>query len=393
VTGTTTIMYTDLVGSSELLAAMGSDGYAAYFSNHVATIRTEVEARGGRVNKLLGDGVLALFDSAYAGVTAAIAVQQAVDAANRRGHGPDAGLRVGLSVGEVVEASDDLFGTALVVARRLCDVAAAGDILVSEIVTALVGGRSDVEFTTLGPFELKGLPQPVEVASVAWEPREAETSLRVIVADDAPFIRSGIVRLLADGGFVVIAEVDDADALLAAVAAEPPDLVVTDIRMPPTNTDDGLKAAATIREQHPDVAVLVLSQHVEARSAAGLLDGRPAGVGYLLKERVTNLAEFVEACRSVVGGGYVVDPMVTEQLLRRRQGDGALERLTNRERDVLALMAQGRSNQAIASELLVGHKTLETYVRAIFQKLDLEETPEDHRRVQAVLRWLQADPS
>jgi DNA-binding NarL/FixJ family response regulator len=137
---------------------------------------------------------------------------------------------------------------------------------------------------------------------------------------------------------------------------------------------------------------LVLSQHVEARSAAALLDDRPAGVGYLLKERVSDVAEFVDACHAVAAGGYVVDPVVADQLLRRRHGDQALARLTGRERDVLALMAQGRSNPAIADELAVGAKTVETYVRAIFQKLDLEETPDGNRRVQAVLRWLQAQP-
>ena len=389
--GTTTILFTDIALSSDLLAAVGDEAYASVFSAHVAAVRREVETRNGRISKLLGDGVLALFDSAYAGVTAAIAIQQQVELANRRGTGPALGLRVGLGVGEVVEADDDLFGAAMVLARRLCDAAEPGEILISPLVAALVGPRADLRLEPRGPMPLKGQPEAVEAVAVAWEALPAEVPLRVVVADDAPLIRSGVVRLLTDAGFVVIADVPDADQLLAAVDLDPPDLVVTDIRMPPTNTDEGLRAAAAIREAHPDVAVLVLSQHVEGRAAAKLLDGRPAGIGYLLKERVSDLAEFVDACRMVVAGGSVIDPTVAEQLLRRRQSDEAVTRLSPREREVLELMARGRSNQAIADELLVGSKTVETYVRAIFQKLDLEETPEGNRRVQAVLRWLQAE--
>jgi DNA-binding NarL/FixJ family response regulator len=174
------------------------------------------------------------------------------------------------------------------------------------------------------------------------------------------------------------------------VDADPPDLVVTDIRMPPGQDDEGLVAAARIRATHPTTAVLVLSQHIETRAAASLLDSRPAGIGYLLKERVADLDEFVAAVRDVAAGGSVIDPLVAEQLLRRRSSDDELTRLTAREREVLAQMAQGKSNAAIAAELGLGAKTVETHVRSIFQKLDLSESPDGHRRVQAVVRWLQA---
>jgi DNA-binding NarL/FixJ family response regulator len=197
------------------------------------------------------------------------------------------------------------------------------------------------------------------------------------------------VRLFADGGFVVTGDVGDAQALLDAVEAEPPDVVVTDIRMPPTNTDEGLRAAAEIRSRHPSVAVLVLSQHVEARAAADLLDGRPAGIGYLLKERVGELDEFLQAVRDIAKGASIIDPLVAAQLLLRRRHDDELARLTDRETEVLALMAQGRSNRAIADELFLGEKTVETHIRSIFQKLGLREAPDGHRRVQAVVRWLQ----
>jgi DNA-binding NarL/FixJ family response regulator len=177
--------------------------------------------------------------------------------------------------------------------------------------------------------------------------------------------------------------------LVAAVDADPPDLVVTDIRMPPTNTDEGLRAAAIIRSRHPDVAVLVLSQHVEARAAAVLLESGSAGIGYLLKERVTELDELLDAARTVAAGGSVIDPIVGEQLMRRRRGDDALARLTGREQDVLRAMAAGKSNAAIASEFNLAAKTVESHVRSIFQKLDLEDNSEEHRRVLAVVRWLQ----
>jgi DNA-binding NarL/FixJ family response regulator len=289
----------------------------------------------------------------------------------------------------VVEGADDLFGSAIVLARRLCDAAGAGQILVGDLVRALVGGRPQLSFAPATTLVLKGLGD-VHASELRWDRLPDEVPLRVIVADDAGLIRAGLVRLLTDAGFVVTRDVGDGEALLAAVDADPPDLVITDIRMPPSQGDEGLVAAARIRAEHPGTAVLVLSQHVEARAAAGLLDGRPAGIGYLLKERVSDLDEFVEAVRHVAGGGSVIDPLVAEQLLRRRRTDVAVERLTERERDVLSLMAQGRSNAAIADELDLSAKTVETHVRSIFQKLDLAESSDGHRRVQAVVRWLDA---
>lgn len=396
--GTTTVVFTDVTDSSALLSSLGDEGYAAAFAAHVSLLRAAAERHGGRVTKQLGDGVLAVFTSASDAVLAAAQMQQAVElagrdtaAGGRDGARPTAlGLRVGVNTGDVVDAEDDIFGNVVVVARRLCDAARSGQILVADVVRVLAGNRSDVTFEPAGELALKGIPAPVTAWSVAWSPVPAEAALRVMVADDAALIRSGIVRLLADAGFVVAADVGDAAALVDAVDRDPPDLVITDIRMPPTNTDEGLRAAATIRQRHPDVAVLVLSQHVEARAAGSLLDGRPAGIGYLLKERVSALDEFVAACRDVASGGSVIDPLVAGQLLHRRRHDEALGRLTERERGVLALMAQGRSNAAIAGELHLGGKTVETHVRSIFQKLDLEETPEGNRRVQAVLHWLQA---
>ena len=253
-----------------------------------------------------------------------------------------------------------------------------------------MGSRSDIDYVSLGAVALKGFPEAVTLHEVPWEPLADAPPCRIVVADDAALIRSGIVRLLVDEGFDVAGEAEDATELLALVERLHPDLVITDIRMPPTQTDEGLRAAATIRTEHPEVAVLVLSQHVEARAAAGLLDDHAAGVGYLLKERVGQLDEFVAACRTVAGGGRVVDPLVAEQLVQRGHVGDPVERLTEREREVLSLMAQGRSNAAIASSLSMSPKTVETHVRAIFTKLDLTENADDHRRVAAVVQWLQA---
>lgn len=202
-------------------------------------------------------------------------------------------------------------------------------------------------------------------------------------------VRAGIVTFLLDEGFDVVAEVGDAPSLVDAVAQHEPDLVVTDVRMPPDHRDDGLLAATAIRQAHPGVAVLVLSQHIEVSGAAALLGQHPTGVGYLLKERISHLAEFAEACRAVAAGGVVIDQLVTDRLMEGQRADD-LSRLSAREREVLALMAQGRSNAAIAREVHCSAKTLETYIRSVFTKLGLHEDPDDHRRVAAVVKYLDA---
>jgi len=393
--GTTTILVTDLATSTEMLTRAGDDAGTTAITAHLRQLRDTVERHDGRIAKTLGDGVMALFDSAYGAVSAAIALQQDVEYAARRSNAPAPGMRIGCNVGEVIEEPDaggiqDVFGAAVVLAHRTCAYADAGQILVTDLVRLLIGSRIGVDFVPIGPAALKGFAEPVPLHEVPWARLGDAPTCRIVVADDATLIRSGIVRLLADEGFDVAGEAGDAEELLALVDRVRPDLVITDIRMPPTQTDEGLRAAATIRAEHPDVAVLVLSQHVEARAAAGLLDDHAAGVGYLLKERVGQLDEFVAACRTVAAGGRVVDPMVADQLVQSGRRGDPVERLTEREREVLSLMAQGRSNAAIASALAMSPKTVETHVRAIFTKLDLAENADDHRRVAAVVQWLQS---
>ncbi len=210
----------------------------------------------------------------------------------------------------------------------------------------------------------------------------------MILADDSTLLREGLVRLLTEEGHQVPAAVGDADALLAAVDREPPDVAVVDVRMPPTHTDENLRAALEIRRRHPGTGVLVLSQYVERRYATELLTGDPAGVGYLLKDRVTEVEEFLDALHRVAAGRTAFDPEVVRRLLARSSHAEGLARLTPREREVLREMAQGHTNAAIADRLWVSRSAVEKHINAIFDKLDLPAAGGQSRRVLAVLRYL-----
>ena len=211
--------------------------------------------------------------------------------------------------------------------------------------------------------------------------------MRIVIAEDSVLLREGLTKLLSDGGFEVVAAVPDADQLLRAVGEHQPDLVVVDVRMPPTHTDEGIRAALVIRRQYPRVAVLVLSQYVEERYATDLLSVQTSGVGYLLKDRVAQVSDFLDALRRVAAGGTALDPEVVAQLLVRRRSD-PIDRLTPREQQVLRLMAEGRSNNGIVDALNVSPSAVEKHVTAIFTKLDLPRSDADHRRVLAVLKFL-----
>ncbi|MGZ4354068.1 MAG: response regulator transcription factor [Gaiellaceae bacterium] len=214
--------------------------------------------------------------------------------------------------------------------------------------------------------------------------------MRVVVADDAVLLREGVARLLADAGMEVVGTAGDADELMLKVRSYKPDVAIVDIRMPPTHTDEGLRAAREIREKHPEVGVLVLSQYVEPGYALDLLADSAEGVGYLLKDRVANVDEFTAAVRRVGEGGSALDPTVVSQRVGRRRRDDPLDELTPREREVLELMAEGLSNAAIAARIFVTERAVEKHVTSIFQKLRLPTAPETHRRVLAVLAFLRA---
>jgi DNA-binding NarL/FixJ family response regulator len=212
--------------------------------------------------------------------------------------------------------------------------------------------------------------------------------MRVVIAEDEALLRDGLTRLLGEAGIDVVGTADTPDRLLALVARHQPDVAIVDIKMPPTHTEEGIIAAQTIRDEHPSVAVLVLSHYLESRYAMRLLEGHPESVGYLLKDRVSNIAVLVDALQRLTEGESVLDPTIVRRLLTRPRDGGPLAELTDREREVLGLMAEGRSNRAIAAQLVLSLKTVETHIGQIFMKLGLEETPDDHRRVLAVVAYL-----
>jgi len=215
--------------------------------------------------------------------------------------------------------------------------------------------------------------------------------MRVVIADDSVLFREGLARVLTDGGFEVVAQAGDALDLRAAVHETAPDVAIVDVRMPPTHTDEGARAAKEIRAEHPEIGVLVLSQVVEAHHAFDLFREQPEGFGYLLKDRVLEIDEFLESVRRVGRGGTAVDPEVVAQLMGRRREADPLEELSPREREVLALMAEGLSNHGICARLFLSPKTVETHVHSIFMKLRLPQDADEHRRVLAVLAFLRAN--
>jgi DNA-binding NarL/FixJ family response regulator len=217
-----------------------------------------------------------------------------------------------------------------------------------------------------------------------------ERRLRAVVAEDSPLLREGLARLLEEADIEVVGQAANPDELLLKVRSYRPDVAVVDIRMPPTQTDEGIRAAREIRERHPETGVLVLSQHVAHTYAVELLSDSAAGLGYLLKDRIADVDEFVAAVRRVADGGSALDPLVVAELVGRMRGDDPVQRLSPREREVMELMAEGRSNQAIGDRLFISPRAVEKHVTSIFAKLRLPAAPEDHRRVLAVLAFLRS---
>ena len=216
--------------------------------------------------------------------------------------------------------------------------------------------------------------------------------MRVVVADDSMLLREGLARLLVDAGFDVVGKAGDPDQLLATVRQTRPQVAIVDIKMPPTHTDEGIAAAQEIRRTHPEVGVLVLSQYLESRYAMRLLEEAPERVGYLLKDRLSDIAVLADALKRIGEGECVIDPTIVSRLVKRPRDQGPLDELTAREREVLGLIAEGRSNGAICQALFLSPKTVEANVRQIFRKLGLQQSSDDHRRVLAVLRYLRAGP-
>jgi DNA-binding NarL/FixJ family response regulator len=307
-------------------------------------------------------------------------------------------MRMGVHTGTPTLTEEGYVGLDVIRAARIAMAGHGGEIVLSSTAAAFSSGY---ELRDLGIHRFAGLTEPERIHQLLVEdlPRDFPplrntvsqlgAGHRVAIAEDSVLLREGIARLLDESGFEVVSQAGTAEDLLRHVGLHRPDIAIIDIKMPPTHTDEGLRAAREIRERYPDTGVLVLSQYVEPGYAVGLLEEGAEGVGYLLKDRVADLEEFAAAVRRVGEGGSALDPAVVSQLVGRRRTDDPLLALTPREREVLELMAEGRSNQAIAERMFVTLRAVEKHVTSIFTKLDLPASSDDHRRVLAVLTFLQ----
>jgi DNA-binding NarL/FixJ family response regulator len=383
-----TLLFTDIEGSTRLVQELG-DAYPAALEEHRRSVRDALASAGGEEIDCRGDEFSSAFAEADGAVAAALAIQSAH-------HGPMR-VRVGIHTGDPLRVDGGYVGLDVHRAARVCAAGHGGQVLLSE--TAHAALRRPPPLRDLGVHQLRGLDQSERIYQLGTDATfpslradAAEEGLgariRVVIAEDSVLLREGVARLLEDAGFHVVGQAGNPDELLLKVRSYSPDLAIVDIRMPPTHTDEGLRAAQEIRERHPRVGVLVLSQYVESGYALELLQGNAAGVGYLLKDRVSDVKEFAAAVKRVAEGGSALDPEVVSRLVGRRRGDDPLSQLTPREREVLELMAEGRSNQAIAEKLVVTLRAVEKHVTSIFGKLRLSADEQDHRRVLAVLAYL-----
>ena len=411
-TGTVTLLFTDIEDSTGLVRDLGAE-YGRVIAEHRRLVRDVVELHGGYEVDCHGDEFFLAFVRPDDALEAATQIQRRHEAHTWPGARP-VRVRAGIHTGEPAIEEDDYVGIDVHHVVRLCSAGHGGQVLLSR---AALDALEDVEVKDLGEHELKGLssrerifqlvrpdgetdfpPLRVEkglAADAQAEPvggaaHNTARNLKVAIADDAVLLREGIARLLTEAGFDVVGQSGTAEDLLLKVRSYGPDVAIVDIRMPPTQTDEGLRAAQEIRVKHPKVGVLVLSQHVEPAYAMELLAESAEGVGYLLKDRVADVDEFTAAVRRVAEGGSALDPALVTQLVGRQRKSDPIDHLTPREREVLELMAEGRSNQAIGERLFITPRAVEKHTTSIFRKLGLAPTLEDHRRVLAVLAFLRA---
>jgi DNA-binding NarL/FixJ family response regulator/class 3 adenylate cyclase len=392
--GTVTFCFTDIERSTQLVRELGAE-YPGVLAAHRAAVRRAVEATGGAEVDVRADELFAAFADAPRAVEAAERIQREGVYGVR--------VRIGLHTGEGSISDGAYYGLDVHRAARICAAAHGGQVLLSQSTRTAAPHAHALD---LGEHLLRGLPEPERIFQLLAPGLEREfpalrtesppskldpSAFRVVVADDSALLREGTARLLQDAGFDVVAQAGNADELLLRVRSYKPDIAIVDIRMPPTHTDEGVRAAERIREEHPEVAVLLLSQVVEPRRALALFRDRPEGFGYLLKDRVLEIDDFLAAVRRVARGGTAVDPDVVARLVGRHRESDPVASLTAREREVLSLMAEGRSNRAICERLFLSPKTVGTHVNSIFGKLRLARAPDDHRRVLAVLAYLGSD--
>jgi DNA-binding NarL/FixJ family response regulator/class 3 adenylate cyclase len=392
---TFTFFFSDIEDSSGLAARL-ADGYGSVLDDARRLQQEAVARSGGREVDSRGDELFCVFEEVEHAAAAALAIQQAFRERSWPA-GERVRVRIGLHCGDADTAGDGFVGIEVHRASRICQAGHGGQILASETVAAAV--RSGSGATDLGLYDFRGLPGPERIFQLddgdgadEFPPlrnvRRHVESTRAVIADDSTLLREGLARLLDEADIDVVAQARTADELLLKVRSYQPDVAIVDIRMPPTQTDEGIRAAREIRAKHPDTGVLVLSQHVAHTYAVELLADSAEGLGYLLKDRVADVEEFTAAVRRVAEGGSALDPLVVAELVGRNRGDDPLDRLSPREREVLELMAEGRSNHAIGERLFIWPRAVEKHVTSIFNKLRLPAAAEDHRRVLAVLRFL-----
>jgi DNA-binding NarL/FixJ family response regulator/class 3 adenylate cyclase len=394
-TGTVTFLFADVEGSTALMRA-APDSYPSVIGDVRRILREAIGAGGGLEVDATGDELFAVFADAPSAAGAAVTVQRAMRD-NTWPPGARVRIRIGLHTGTAEVNEEGYTGLDVVRASRIASAGHGGQIVLSDSARSLVGS---LETRDLGTHRLTGLPEPERIHQLLAQglPRDFDPlrgtvatlgeAMRIVIADDSVLLREGVVRLLEEAGFAVAAQSGTADDLMRHVAMHKPDVAIVDIRMPPTHTDEGLRAAKEIRERFPETGVLVLSQYVEADYAMELLSDTAEGIGYLLKDRVSDLEQFAAAVRRVGEGGSALDPAVVNQLVGRRRQHDPLDELTPREREVLEAMAEGRSNQAIAERLFITLRAVEKHVTSIFGKLGLPASADDHRRVLAVLAYL-----
>ena len=390
---TLTFFFSDLEDSSGLADRLGAD-YTAVLSEARELQRSAVRQTGGREVDCRGDELFNVFDDPADAAAAALEIQRAFiahpwPAAER------VRVRIGLHCGDAEPAGAGFVGLDVHRASRICQAAHGGQILASSEAADGVG----VTVRELGEFEFRGLRQPERIYQLVVDDlpgefpplrnvRVHDRGLSAVIADDSTLLREGLARLLEEAEIEVVGQARNADELMLKVRSYHPDVAIVDIRMPPTQTDEGIRAAREIRAKHPDTGVLVLSQHVAHTYAVELLADSAQGIGYLLKDRVADVEEFTAAVHRVAEGGSALDPLVVAELVGRNRGHDPVERLSPREREVLELMAEGRSNQAIGQRLFISPRAVEKHVTSIFVKLGLPAAGEDHRRVLAVLQFL-----
>ena len=388
-----TFFFSDLEDSSGLAERLGAD-YAPVLTQVRELQREAVARAGGEEIDARGDELFGLFSEPGAAAGAALEIQRSFAA--REWPGEERVLvRIGLHSGEAERAGGGLVGIDVHRASRICQAGHGGQILVSQEVMSQLDGPAK----ELGQFEFRGLRQPERIYQLVADDlpsefpplrnaRIRERGLSAVIAEDSTLLREGLARLLEEADIDVVGQAGNPDELMLKVRSYHPDVAIVDIRMPPTQTDEGIRAAREIRDRHPGTGVLVLSQHVAHTYAVELLSESAEGLGYMLKDRVADVDEFTAAVRRVAEGGSALDPVVVAELVGRRRRDDPVELLSPREREVMELMAEGRSNQAIGQRLFISPRAVEKHVTSIFAKLRLPVAAEDHRRVLAVLRFL-----